>query len=75
MDKDGFSMQDAIRFANSDAGKQLLALLQQTRSNELDQAMKQAATGDLAKTKEAMQGLLADPKVRELLGRIGDKNG
>jgi len=75
MDNVGFSMQDAMRFASSEAGKQLLSLLQQTRSDDLDQAMKQAATGDLTKTKEAMQGLLSDPRVRELLGQMGGNNG
>ena len=75
MDNGGFSMQDAMRFAGSEAGQQLLALLQQTRSEDLDQAMKQAATGDLSKTKDAMRNFLSDPKVRELLNRMGDHHG
>ena len=75
MDNGGFSIQDAMRFANSEAGRQLFALLQQTRGQELNSAMEQASNGDLAKTKEAMQSLMNDPRVRQLLNQMGDKNG
>ena len=75
MDNNGFSIQDIMRFANSDAGKQLLSFLQETRHDELDKAMKQAATGDMTKTKEAMQGFLTDPKIRQMLNQIGDQHG
>lgn len=75
MDNGGLFIQDAVRFANSDAGKQLFALLQQTRSRELNSAMEQAAKGDMAKAKEAMQSLIEDPMVRQLLNQMGDKNG
>ena len=75
MDNGGFSIQDAMRFANSDAGKQLFALLQQTRSQELNSAMEQASKGDMAKTKAAMQSLIDDPRVKQLLRQVGEKNG
>lgn len=75
MDNGGFSIQDAMRFAKSDAGKQLFALLQQTRSQELSSAMEQASKGDIEKTKAAMKGLMEDPRVRQLLNQMGDKNG
>ena len=71
-----FSMGDAMRLAQSDAGKQLFAALQQKDSHTLQQAMRQAAAGDFAQVKQTMSDLLRDPQIRELLNRLGgNQNG
>lgn len=71
-----FSMGDAMRLAQSDAGKQLFAALQQKDSHTLQQAMGQAAAGDFAQVKQTMSDLLRDPQIRELLNRLGgNQNG
>ncbi len=68
---DQFSMQDAKRLANSEAGQQLLALLKSQNSGQLQQAMEQAAAGDYAQVKQTLSTLLESEQVRELLRRLG----
>ena len=68
---DQFSMQDAKRLANSEAGQQLLALLKSQNSGQLQQAMEQAAAGNYAQVKQTLSTLLESEQVRELLRRLG----
>lgn len=65
-----FSMQDAMKLAQSDAGKQLLKLLQQRQSNTLNSAMEQAASGDYQQVKQTVSGLIADPDIKALLDQL-----
>ena len=75
MDKN-FSMQDAMKLAQSDAGKQLYALLQQKNPQQLKNAMNDAAAGNYEEVKNAMASMLASPEVRALLKKMGgDSNG
>ena len=66
-----FSMQEALRLAQSDAGQQLLNLLQQQNGTKLQQAIDQAARGDYDRVKQTMASLLANPEIRELLEKMG----
>ena len=78
MDKNdnGFSMQDAMKLAQSDAGKQLYALLQRKNAQQLQNAMNDAAAGNYEQVKNTMSSMLASPEVRELLKKMGgDLNG
>ena len=68
---DDFSMQEAMRLAQSDAGQQLLKLLQQQNGTQLQQAMDQAAQGDYDQVKKTMASLLASPEVKALLNKMG----
>ena len=70
-----FSMQEALRLANSDAGQRLLALLKQNDDPGIRQAMQQAATGDYTKIKDSLAGLMASPQVRQLLKELEDDHG
>ena len=71
-----FSMQEAMRLAQSDAGQQLFALLQATQGEQLQTAMDQAAAGDYSNVKKTLQALLADRQAQELLKQLrGDPNG
>ena len=68
---DNFSMQDALRMAQSDAGQQLFALLKAQNGDTLNRAMDQAAAGDYKQAKKALSALLDDPEVKKLMQRLG----
>lgn len=71
-----FSIEDAKAFAQSSAGQQLIALLQNTDSTAIQQAMEQAAGGDMAKAQQILSPLLASPEVCKLMQQFGgEKNG
>ena len=66
-----FSMQEAMRLANSDAGQKLLALLKQSDSNQLQQAMAQASAGNYENAQQALRSLLENSEVQTLLKELG----
>ena len=66
-----FSMQEALRLANSPAGQQLLAMLRQADTGQIQQAMDQANAGDLKSARKTLNNLLADPEIRKMLGKLG----
>ncbi len=68
---DDFSMREAMRLANSDAGRQLLALLKSQDSGQLQQAMDQAAAGDYDQVQKTLHDLLSSTQAQELLKRLG----
>ena len=65
------SMQEMLRMAASPAGKQLIALMQQKGGEDLQKAMKLAATGDYTQAKDALQSVLSDPQAQKLLKELG----
>lgn len=65
-----FSMQDALRLANSDAGQRLLAILKQSDGNRLGKAMDSAAAGDYAGAAQALSSLLEREDIRSLLKQL-----
>ena len=71
-----FSVQQAMKLAQSDAGKQLFALLQNTEGEKLQTAMDQAAAGDLEQVKKTMQQIMESGQVQQLIKKMrGDSNG
>lgn len=68
-----FSMQDAMRLAGTDAGKQLLQMLQNNHSNAMEAAGKSARAGDMEKTKQALSAFLSDPKAQILLKKLQEE--
>lgn len=64
-------MQEAMKLAQSDTGKQLYELLQRTQARQLQSAMDQAAAGDYEQVKRTLSSLLADPEARKLLEKMG----
>lgn len=71
-----FSLQQAIKLAQSDAGQQLFALLQSTQPAALQQAMDSAAAGDTRQAMQAVQALMASREARTLLEKMrGGSNG
>ena len=70
-----FSMQEALRLANSDAGQRLLAILRNSDSASLHNAMDQAAAGNFENAQAALSDLLASEEVRRLLKEMGGGMG
>ena len=68
-----FSMQDAMRLANSEAGQRLLAILKQSGGDQLQQAAQLASTGDYAQAQQLLKGFLQNPEVQQLLSQLGGK--
>ena len=67
---DGFSMQEAMHLAQSDAGQQLLQLLRSNHGDAARSALEKAQNGDIAQARQALQAFLADPQAQELLRRL-----
>ena len=68
-----FSMQEAMRLMNSEAGQKLLSLLQNSGDPGLQAAMEQAAKGDITQAKTALQQVNLSPEVQALLRQLGGK--
>ena len=64
------SIQEAAALANSDAGKELLSVLNSKHSKEMEQAFALAASGDYAQLKKALEGIMTTPETRALLERL-----
>ncbi len=67
---ENFSMQDALRLAKSDAGQQLLALLQQSDPSMLQSAADQAAAGNMDAVRQMLAPLLASDEVKQLMKQM-----
>lgn len=71
---DNFSMQDALRLAQSEEGQQLFTLLRTQNGEAVSKAMEQAATGDYTQAKQTLSALLSSPQVRAMLEQMGRQN-
>lgn len=63
-------MEDAMKIANSDAAKALFAQLQAKNGPLMQQAMAQAASGDMESIKQTVSQLLNDPKTMQMLQKL-----
>ena len=70
-----FSMEKAMAFLKTPAGKQLAQMLQSTRDPSLEAAAAHASSGNMEAAKESVKQLLSDPKIQALLSRFGGNNG
>lgn len=76
MDKNkDFSMQDALRLAQSPAGRQLLTALQQQNDAQLQKVISAATAGDYEKAKSSLSSLLDAPEIQALLKQLGGGHG
>lgn len=64
------SAEQVKKLAESDAGIQLFALLQQTQGDQLKVAMDRAAAGDYAMAKKAMESMMNSPQAMALLKQL-----
>ena len=66
-----FSMEDIKKLAQSPAGQQLLAMLQQGDQARLQQAVSQANSGNYAQAGETLRAMLSSPEARKLIKELG----
>lgn len=62
---------ELLRLAQSPAGQQLLAALQQSQGEQLNTAMVKAAMGDYSQAKKAITDFLSTPEAQALLKQLG----
>lgn len=67
-----YSKEQLMAMAQSDAGKKLLALLQQNNSAQLQEAMNQAAAGNYAQVKDTLSSVLNNEQAQKLLKEMRD---
>ena len=65
-----FSAEDVKKIAQSKAGQDLYALLQQTQSQQLKDAMAQAAAGDMEQVKKTVSAMMTSPEAKALLDQL-----
>lgn len=68
-----FSMEEVMRLAKSPAGQQLMAMLQQKDSGQLQQAVTQAKGGDFSQASRTLNDMLSSPEAQKLLKELGGK--
>ena len=66
-----FSMEQAMAFAGTPAGRQLIAIIQSKGNSDLQKAKSLAESGNMKDAAKAMSSLLSDPEVRKLLKQFG----
>lgn len=69
------AIQEAMRLANSPAGKQLLQLLQSSNADAVNRVMTLASAGDVEGAKTVLNQMMQDPKANALLNRMGGSHG
>ena len=67
---DEFSLRQAAAMAKSEAGQELLGLLQRQHAVQLQNAMQQAKAGHFAQVKEMMEAMLASEQAQQLLKKM-----
>ena len=71
-----FSLQQAMQLAQTPEGRQLFALLQSTQPGTLQQAMDNAASGDMQQLKQTVQSFMQSREAMALLEKMrGSQNG
>jgi len=66
-----FSQEDIIRFAQSPAGQQLIAMLRQGDSGRLQQAISQAQAGNYTGASQILNDMLSSAQAQKLLKELG----
>ena len=66
-----FSMEEVMALAKSPAGQQLLAMLQRSDGDRVQQAASQAAAGDFAQAARTLQQMLSSPEAQALVKQLG----
>ena len=64
------NMSELLKIAQSPAGQQLMALLQKSSGNSLQNAVTQASAGDYESAKKMLAPLLDSPEVKALLKQL-----
>lgn len=70
---ENFDMEQVKQLASSDAGRQLLTLLQQQHSAQMQQAMDSFQSGNLEQAQRSLAAFMADPKTKALLKQLQEE--
>lgn len=65
------SVEQAMAFAATPAGKQLIAMLQSKRNMDFGKIQEQITAGNMESAKNELSSLLTDPQVQALLKQFG----
>ena len=68
-----FDIQEAMRLAGTDVGKQLMAMLKSSHGSQMQQAMDSMKRGDMAQAKQALSAFMADEKTQALLKQLQEE--
>lgn len=66
-----FSMQEVKKLANSPAGQQLLAMLRNSDSQQMEQIAKLAAAGDYTQAAKMLESALSSAEAQKLMKQLG----
>lgn len=66
----GIDLSQLMKIAGSPAGQELIALIQNNKDAQFDEAMQQAQAGDFSKVQEALSRMLSNPEAQDLLDQI-----
>ena len=66
-----FDLQEAMRLANSPAGQQLLAMLRNSDSQQMEQIAKLAAAGDYTQAAKMLESALSSAEAQKLMKKLG----
>lgn len=69
------AIREAMRLAQTPAGRQLLQMLQSSNDPQLQNAMASAASGDYSAAKQALSAILSNPEAQKLLRQMGGNHG
>ena len=69
-----FSMEEIKRLAQSDAGRQLMALLESNHGATSDAVRSSIQSGDMEQAKNALSAFLSDPKAKALLHQLEENS-
>ena len=65
-----FSREDIQKLAQSEAGKELMAMLQNQHSATAEAVRNSTRSGDMEQAKKALSALLSDPNAQRLLRQL-----
>lgn len=66
-------MSQIMKLAQSQAGQQLIAMIQKANAGELEKAMAKANSGDYSGAKDALAKLLSNPEAQALIKQLEDQ--
>lgn len=72
---DDFSMQEAMRLAKSETGKELIALFRQQNADALQSILNSTASGDMEQARRSITAFMASPEAKRLLEQLEAQNG
>lgn len=70
-----FSIKEAQRLAQTPEGQRLMAMLRQSDSDRLQQAVAQASSGNYKEAGAILQSLLSSPEAQKLMQQLGGRHG